>query len=313
MARLSAFSLFIIYPLILAFLPSALAGPACAKRNAGSESCVAKCGSKWGWSGRAMGNDPWGQVMTVTLTDMGSVVTKACRVRPSSSGLSGPSSAVTTASALSAVGNVGNSVPTLTAVISSSSEPTSSVVVTTSSSSILSSSIRSANSLLLSPPSSFISIRRSTSSSAPTPTPAPPPPPPSSSEKPSEVPTIAAQSSRPPAPQPTTKSSPPPAPRPTTQNTPPPQKPTTSEAPAPSPTGASSSSDSTSSSDIDQYLTAHNSIRSQHGASPLTWSDDLASKAQQWANGCVFQHSGGTLGPFGGATCLDEWRIVLTG
>ncbi len=83
MARLSAFSLFIIYPLILALLPSVLAGPACAKRNAGSESCVAKCGSKWGWSGRAMGNDPWGQVMTVTLTDMGSVVTKACRVRPS--------------------------------------------------------------------------------------------------------------------------------------------------------------------------------------------------------------------------------------
>ncbi|KAI0669976.1 CAP domain-containing protein, partial [Trametes maxima] len=52
-------------------------------------------------------------------------------------------------------------------------------------------------------------------------------------------------------------------------------------------------------SDIDQYLQAHNSIRSQHGASPLTWSDDLAAKAQQWANGCVFQHSGGSLGPFG--------------
>jgi len=31
----------------------------------------------------------------------------------------------------------------------------------------------------------------------------------------------------------------------------------------------------------------------------LTWSNDLASKAQQWANGCVFKHSGGTLGPFG--------------
>jgi len=46
-------------------------------------------------------------------------------------------------------------------------------------------------------------------------------------------------------------------------------------------------------------LSAHNTIRAQHGASDLTWSDELASKAQQWANGCVFQHSGGTLGPFG--------------
>jgi len=46
-------------------------------------------------------------------------------------------------------------------------------------------------------------------------------------------------------------------------------------------------------------LTAHNSVRANHGAAALTWSDDLASKAQQWANGCKFQHSGGTLGRFG--------------
>jgi len=31
----------------------------------------------------------------------------------------------------------------------------------------------------------------------------------------------------------------------------------------------------------------------------LTWSDELASKAQQWANNCVFKHSQGKLGPFG--------------
>jgi hypothetical protein len=31
----------------------------------------------------------------------------------------------------------------------------------------------------------------------------------------------------------------------------------------------------------------------------LTWSDDAASKAQQWANNCKFVHSGGSLGPFG--------------
>ena len=62
----------------------------------------------------------------------------------------------------------------------------------------------------------------------------------------------------------------------------------------------------TSSSDISAYLSAHNTVRSQHRVSPLTWSNDLATKAQSWANGCVFQHSGGKLGPYGG-----ESRIVI--
>ncbi|KAG6878413.1 hypothetical protein C0993_007014 [Termitomyces sp. T159_Od127] len=55
----------------------------------------------------------------------------------------------------------------------------------------------------------------------------------------------------------------------------------------------------TGSSDIDAYLSAHNKVRAQHGAAPLTWSNNLASKAQTWANNCVFKHSGGSLGPFG--------------
>ncbi|KAJ6575632.1 CAP domain-containing protein [Mycena vulgaris] len=55
----------------------------------------------------------------------------------------------------------------------------------------------------------------------------------------------------------------------------------------------------TSAADEQAYLKGHNSIRAQHGAKPLTWSDNAAAKAQQWANGCVFKHSGGTLGPFG--------------
>ena len=56
----------------------------------------------------------------------------------------------------------------------------------------------------------------------------------------------------------------------------------------------------TSNGDIQAYLNAHNTVRAQHGAVALTWSDNLASKAQQWANGCVFKHSGGKLGPYGG-------------
>lgn len=93
-----------------------------------------------------------------------------------------------------------------------------------------------------------------------------------------------------------------PSPQPTTS-----QKTTTiTKAASPTPTQApavntdSTSSSGTSSGDIQAYLSAHNSIRAQHGAAPLTWSDQLAGKAQQWANGCKFQHSGGTLGAFGG-------------
>ncbi|KAI0732323.1 CAP domain-containing protein [Fomitopsis betulina] len=80
--------------------------------------------------------------------------------------------------------------------------------------------------------------------------------------------------------------------------------PTTSEEPSPttneaSSTAQSSSSTDTSSSDIDEYLSDHNTVRAQHGAAALTWNDTLASAAQSWANGCVFEHSGGTLGPYG--------------
>lgn len=68
---------------------------------------------------------------------------------------------------------------------------------------------------------------------------------------------------------------------------------------SPSSSDSDSGSGSTSPADIQAYLTAHNTVRAQHGAVPLTYSQSLAAKAQQWANGCVFQHSGGTLGPLG--------------
>ncbi|KAG6873666.1 hypothetical protein C0995_012600 [Termitomyces sp. Mi166 len=55
----------------------------------------------------------------------------------------------------------------------------------------------------------------------------------------------------------------------------------------------------TSGSDIDTYLSSHNTVRAQHGAAPLAWNNTLASKAQTWANRCVFEHSGGSLGPYG--------------
>ena len=59
-------------------------------------------------------------------------------------------------------------------------------------------------------------------------------------------------------------------------------------------------------SDIAQDLSAHNAVRQQHGAANLTWSNTLASAAQQWANGCVFKHSDGSLGPYGGRRTLQN-------
>ncbi|CAE6473636.1 unnamed protein product [Rhizoctonia solani] len=50
---------------------------------------------------------------------------------------------------------------------------------------------------------------------------------------------------------------------------------------------------------VNAYLESHNSARAAHGAKPLTWSDELAAAAQSWANNCVFEHSGGSLGPYG--------------
>lgn len=118
----------------------------------------------------------------------------------------------------------------------------------------------------------------------PTAPPPPPPPPPSSSHTPDPAP---------PAPSPThaTNNSPPHESAP--QSAPPPTQ--------NSPTDDVSSPDSSSSSGLESDMLAdHNSFRAQHGASSMTWNNEMASKAQQWANGCVFKHSGGTLGPFGG-------------
>lgn len=62
-----------------------------------------------------------------------------------------------------------------------------------------------------------------------------------------------------------------------------------------------------SSSDSNAYLDGHNSNRTIHGANAVTWNQTLADAAQTWANKCVFQHSGGSLGPWGG-TLRDDHR-----
>ncbi|KAI0374243.1 PR-1-like protein [Pilatotrama ljubarskyi] len=288
-------------PVLLAFITSADAGPACARRNQGADACIQKCRDKWGWPGHVMGTDRWGQVLTKTVTDdMGAVVTQACRVRPS--GLGSAKAATTT---------IASSTSPLLVPPPSSSVPAN-VMVSASVSSVIS----AAPSVSLLPLthstskkasfSAFVASTTAPSSSSvkPSTTSAPP----STSAKPSTTTHTATSHTE----------APPPPPPPKTTTT----KKTSSQQPAATQNSSSGQSQSsgnnnngnsgssgstnnngnsgvTSQSDIDQYLQAHNSVRAQHGAAPLSWSDDLAAKAQQWANNCVFQHSGGKLGPFG--------------
>ncbi|KAL1685013.1 CAP domain-containing protein [Schizophyllum commune] len=47
----------------------------------------------------------------------------------------------------------------------------------------------------------------------------------------------------------------------------------------------------TPSTEVAQWLKAHNDERAKHGAVALTWNQSLADSAQSWANGCNFAHS----------------------
>jgi pathogenesis-related protein 1 len=51
--------------------------------------------------------------------------------------------------------------------------------------------------------------------------------------------------------------------------------------------------------DQQAYLDAHNSFRAQHGAAPLVWNQTLADAGARHASKCKFEHSGGSVGPFG--------------
>ncbi len=80
-------------------------------------------------------------------------------------------------------------------------------------------------------------------------------------------------------------------------------------APAPTPTGPNATpspapppvAPAAGTTDAQRLIAAHNQVRAQHCAAPLTWSPKLAAVAQQWANslreqGCKFGHSGGQYG-----------------
>jgi len=96
-------------------------------------------------------------------------------------------------------------------------------------------------------------------------------------------------------------------------STPVPSTPSSTPSAAPASQAASttpaSNSSSVSSAEIEAYLTAHNTVRAQHGAVPLTWSDSLSHVAQAWADGCKFQHSGGQFGENLAAGTGDSYTI----
>ncbi|KAG6890285.1 hypothetical protein C0992_002434 [Termitomyces sp. T32_za158] len=69
---------------------------------------------------------------------------------------------------------------------------------------------------------------------------------------------------------------------------------------------------SSTQADDDNYLSLHNAARAQYSAASLTWNATLASEAQVWADRCVFEHSEGALGPYGGMLLYTMSRDYLS-
>ncbi|KAF9044889.1 PR-1-like protein [Hymenopellis radicata] len=239
----------------LSLFSGALAGPACSRKHWGTSDCIQLCKTRWGWSGSVMGSDPWGSVMSSSSGSYESTVSEAC------------GSDTVVSSAEGAVGTwtssaISETTPSSTEAVPSSSF-SSSILVESSSTSEPSSSPAAFIPVISSTTSTseFTSFTPETSSSffEPASTTSEPP-------ATTEVPETTEQ-----APATTTEA-------PTTTSS--------SEAapPASSSDSSSSNSGSTSQSDIDAYLKAT--------MTDLTWSDDLAAAAQQWANNCKFEHSG---------------------
>ncbi|GJJ08968.1 hypothetical protein Clacol_003189 [Clathrus columnatus] len=280
-------------------------------RNAGPVDSFRK---NFGWPGHQFPNDRWGAVMdSEAAEEAAAEAATATIVRPNlgtapvniepSPVASNPASLI---SGFSVISTVPQAVPTSSVVIGD-------ISVSNATSSPSSLSAPKTTSQLLSPlvstkkPSPSVSPISSSSVQTPS-------APPSSVHKqqPSSIPPSVTPSTPPSSQAPPPSSSP--ASKPS--SSPPAQPPSTpSSAPVSIGSGGGSSnqgnqgqssdnsgfssSGGTSPSDIQAYLTGHNNARAQHGAAPLTYSQSLAAKAQQWANGCLFQHSGGTLGPFG--------------
>jgi uncharacterized protein YkwD len=264
---------FLSLALLIACVSRAIAGPACSRRHWQQNNCVEICKSKWGWSSKVMGTDAWGAVMQNS-----------------------------------------DSKEALDAVLSKACGSTS--YVTRSLCFIVQIQYRVMRSTQSEAPTQPAGNAQtgtpSVSSSSyvgPATSPAPDSPAETTSATPIATTTSSLASSTTTSSTSSTTSTSTTQPEPTSTSVKPTTTPANDPIPTPSP-GASAGS--TPESDIQAYLSGHNSVRAQHGAAALTWSDDLAGKAQQWANGCKFQHSGGSLGPFGGMILLYGGLLVCS-
>jgi len=273
--------------LIIGLLPSGLAGPACAQKYKTASDCISRCNQKWGIPGLMMGTDPWGTVMHGTGNsedDWNNYIANACG-QPENATSTADASSSSSAPASTATGLV-KALGTQPGAVSTISSSSSSISTSTASSTSSSSSTHSTTSTTT---SHTTSTTPATTSTKPTTT--------STSTQAKQTTTQA---------QPTTTHTT--AQAQNTQNT---QNTQSSQSQSQSNSNSNSNSNGGGSSssggagsnaspaDQQAYLDAHNSIRSQHGAVPVTWSNAAAAKAQQWANECTNTHSGGTLGPLG--------------
>ncbi|TFK30615.1 PR-1-like protein [Coprinopsis marcescibilis] len=272
MARFAALVTFVaaaaLIPSTLAGPLGALTGPACAQKNRGLANCLEKCKNNWGWVNGRLGSNPWGSVVVPpeVVGQLDAYIAQACG--ESSQASPTPAPTIVEQPPINAV-----PIPTTRSVSSSSSRPVSTSARPSSSSS------SSSESLLVPTASSSAANVAPSSTVAFTPEPVvtptsepPPPPPPPTTERPRVVPT--------------------------TQAPPPPPSPTPTPAPAPAPAPPQQPNNG-GGGNREEWLSTHNAARARHGANPLSWDDRLEAAAQRWANNCVFEHSGGSVGAFG--------------
>ncbi|KAJ7130070.1 PR-1-like protein [Mycena crocata] len=273
MARL--FSLAVL----IALLPSGLAGPACAQRHKNASDCMLRCNTKWGFPGLMMGNDPWGNVAHLagkSGEEWDMYVAKACgqeSATTSSTASETSSSATAQETKLIHQGLQTQSEPSTTSSIRSTS---SSRATTSSTTSRLTTSTRRTTSTPRPTTTSTSTKERTTTKETPKETPT------TTKETPKETPTKESQSSSF-----------------TGDNGDDNNDDNSNKASSNSNSNSGGSGSRASLADQQAYLDAHNSIRAKHGAKPLVWDNNAAEKAQQWADLCKNQHSGGTLGPLG--------------